>query len=113
MKKAYNALDREQMLKILVAYGVKPRMLRLQKHFWDTAKLVCRAGGNYGEPFNAKRGITQGGPISSLVFDVCVYAIVREWLHPMLDEDAAQDGISNQVAEILVAFYVDDGLLAS
>jgi hypothetical protein len=31
----------------------------------------------------------------------------------MLDEDAAQDGIGMQVAEILVAFYVNGGLLAS
>jgi hypothetical protein len=44
---------------------------------------------------------------------VCVDAIVREWLHQMLNKDAAQDGISNQVAEIPVAFYVDNGLLAS
>ena len=52
-------------------------MLRLQKHFWDTAKLVCHAGGNYGEPFSAKRGITKGGPLSSLMFNVCVDAVVR------------------------------------
>ncbi len=33
LKKAYNVLDREQTLKLLEAYGVGPRMLRLQKHF--------------------------------------------------------------------------------
>jgi hypothetical protein len=96
-----------------MAYGVRPRMLCLQEHFWDTTKLVCCAGGNYGEPFNAKRGVTQGGPLSSLMFNVCIDAKVREWLHQMLDEDAAQDRIGDQVAEILVAFYIDDGLLAS
>ncbi len=64
-------------------------MLRLQKHFWDTAKLVCHVGGNYGEPFNAERGITQGGLLSSLMFNVCVDAVVREWLYQMLDEDIA------------------------
>jgi hypothetical protein len=47
------------------------------------------------------------------MFDVYVVAIVREWLHQMLDEDAAQDGIGYRVAEILVAFYVNDGILAS
>jgi hypothetical protein len=113
LKKAYNALDREQTLDILVAYGVGPKMLRLQKHFWDTAKLVCRTRGNYGEPFNAKRGITQGGPLSFLMFNVCVDAIVREWLCQMLDKDIARNGIGNRVAKILVAFYVDDGLIAS
>ncbi len=106
-------LDREQMLEILVDYGARPRMLCLQKHFWDTAKLVCCAGGNYGEPFNAKRDITQGGLLSSLMFNVCVDAVVREWLHQTLDEDATRDGVSNRVAEILVAFYVNNGLLAS
>ena len=113
LKKAYDALDRERTLDILAAYGVGPRMLALQKHFWDTAKLVCRAGGNYGEPFSAERGVTQGGPLSSLMFNVCVDAVVREWLHQTLGEEVARDGIGELVAEQLVAFYVDDGLIAS
>jgi hypothetical protein len=40
--------------------------------------LVCHAGGNYGEPFGAEWGITQGGPISSLMYNVCVNAMKRE-----------------------------------
>jgi hypothetical protein len=32
LKKAYDALDREQTLKILAAYGARPKMLCLQKH---------------------------------------------------------------------------------
>ncbi len=95
LKKVYNALDREQTLNILAAYKVRPKMLRLQKHFWDTAKLVCHTGGNYGEPFNAARGVTQGGPLSSLMFNVCVDAVVREWLCQMLDKDIARNGIGN------------------
>jgi hypothetical protein len=79
-------------------------MLRLQNHFWDTTKLVCRAGGNYGEPFNAKRGVTQGGPLSSLMFNVYVDAIVREGLCQTLDKDIARDGIGDRVAKILVVF---------
>ena len=35
LKKAYDALDREQTLNILAAYGAGPRMLALQKHFWE------------------------------------------------------------------------------
>ena len=37
LKKAYDALDRERMLNILAIYGVGPKVLALQKHFWDTA----------------------------------------------------------------------------
>jgi hypothetical protein len=64
--------------------------------------LVCRARGNYGEPFGAEWGVTQGGLLSSLMFNVCVGAVVREWLYQM-----------HHVVKILVAFYVDDGLIAS
>jgi len=88
-------------------------MLALQKHFWDMAKLVCHAGSNYGELFSAKRVITQGGPLSSLMFNVCVVAIVREWHHQMLGEEAAHSGLEECVVEILVAFYVNDGQIAS
>ncbi len=48
-----------------------------------------------------------------MAFNVCVDAVIREWLHRTLGEDAARDGIGDRVAEILVAFYVDDGFIAS
>jgi hypothetical protein len=47
------------------------------------------------------------------MLNACVDAVVREWLHQTLDEDAAQDGIGNRVAEIPEAFYPNDRLLAS
>ena len=47
------------------------------------------------------------------MFNVCADAIDREWICQTLDTDVAQDGIGNQVAKILVAFYVNDGLIAS
>ena len=80
LRKAYNALDQGWCLKILAGYGVGPNLLHLQKQFWDNAKMVCRAGGNYGESFGAYRGVTQGGPLSSLMFNVCVDCVIREWL---------------------------------
>jgi hypothetical protein len=78
LKKANNALDQMQCLDILAGYGVGPNLLHLQKQFWATSKMVCCAGGNSGEPFGAGQGITQGGPLSSLMFNVCVNAVVRE-----------------------------------
>ncbi len=101
------------MMEILKAYGVGPKLLRLQNSFWENAKLVCRARGCYGSPFAAKRGVTQGGPLSSLMFNVCVDAVVREWLHQVLGDDNTHGGIGDDDAEWLVAFYIDDGLVAS
>jgi hypothetical protein len=113
LKKAYDAIDRSHMMEILKVYGVGPKLLRLQNSFWENAKLVCHAGGCYGSPFAAKKGITQGGPLSLLMFNLCVDAVVREWLHQVLGDDAMRGGIGDDVAKWLVAFYIDNGLVAS
>ena len=42
--------------------------------------MVCRTSGNYGEPFQAGRGITQGGPLSAKLFNILVDAVAREWM---------------------------------
>ena len=70
LKKTYDAFDREQTLKILVAYGVGPRMLCLQKYFWDTAKLVC-CGVTVGSLL-APRGALLRGAHSPLSCLMCV-----------------------------------------
>jgi hypothetical protein len=48
LKKAYDALNQTWCLEILEGYGVGPSLLCLQKQLWDNAKMVCRAGGNFG-----------------------------------------------------------------
>ncbi len=97
----------------MAGYGVGPNLLRLQKQFWDDAKMVCRAGGNYGESFGAYRGVMQRGPLSSLMFNVCVNCVIREWLQQVLGEDAARDRLGEAARNHLVAFFVNDGLVAA
>jgi hypothetical protein len=111
LRKAYNALNRGRCLKILAGYGVRHNLLRLQKQFWDDAKMVCRAGGNYGESFGAYRGVLQGGPLSSLMFNVCVDCMIREWIRQVLGEDAARDGLREAVRDHMVAFFLTMGWL--
>jgi hypothetical protein len=48
-----------------------------------------------------------------LMFNVCVNAVVGEWLHQTLGADAARQGVGDDVATWLVAFYINDGLVAS
>ncbi len=67
LRKANDALDWGRCLEILAGYGVGPNLLCLQKKFWDDAKMVCGAGGNYGLPFEAHCGVTKGGPLSNLM----------------------------------------------
>jgi hypothetical protein len=61
LKKAFDAMDRERCLMILEGYGAGPNMIRLICNFWTNATMVYRASGYYGTPFQAGRGVTQGG----------------------------------------------------
>jgi hypothetical protein len=96
----------------MTGYGVGPKLLCLQTHFWTQAEMVCRAGGSFGKPFAAFRGITQGGPLSSIMFNVCVDAVIREWLCRTINKDSASRVFSEACKEI-VAFFVDDELVRS
>jgi hypothetical protein len=55
-------------------------MLHLIRNIWDLATNICQAKGNYGQPFNAGHGVTQGGPLLAKLFNIVVNAVVREWM---------------------------------
>ena len=74
--------------------------------------MVCYAGGSFGKPFGASWGVTQGGLLSSLMFNVCVDAVVREWFRWTIDEEAAHREFAVACREIVV-FFVDNGLVGS
>jgi hypothetical protein len=73
-------MDWKRCLLILEGYGVGPRMIRLIWNFWRNAVLVCRVSGNYGSPFCAGHGVTQGEPLSIKLFNILVDVVVREWV---------------------------------
>jgi hypothetical protein len=101
-------------LKKVFDHGVGPQMLRLIRNFWETATNVCRAKGNYGRPFKAGRGVTQGGPLSAKLFNILVDAVVREWMRLMRETLDDSDGqLAIRVKELFAIFYVDDGYIAS
>jgi hypothetical protein len=86
LRKAFDAMDREQCIMILEGYGAGPRMVQLICGFWQDAIMVCHMAGNYGTAFKAGRGVTQGGPLSDKLFNILVVAVVREWVW-QLEED--------------------------
>ncbi len=107
LRKAHDALDQARCLEILAGYGVVgPNLLRLQKQFWAEAKMVCCAGDSYGEPFGAFRGVTQGGPLSSLMVNVCVDCVVREWLQQVLGDDATRDDVKEAMRDNCIVFFI-------
>ncbi len=63
-----------------------------------------------GKLFSAYRGVTQGGPLSSLMFNVCVDVVIREWLWRTMNKEAAH-GMFAEASREIVVFFVDDGLV--
>ena len=47
--------------------------------------MLSRAGGYYGTAFQGERGVTQGDPLSSTIFNVVVDAVLRHWVMLMLE----------------------------
>jgi hypothetical protein len=114
LKKVFDSMDRERCLLIFEGYGVGPRMIRLIRNFRRNAVLVCQVSGNYGSPFCAGRGVTQGGPLSAKLFNILVDAVAREWVWQLQEESELEEAVITELmAAFLGTFYVDDAYLAT
>jgi hypothetical protein len=108
LRKAYGVMDRERAVDILREAGVGPKALRLIILFWERAQLICKADGYFGRVFKAKRGVTQGGPLSPTIFNVMVDAVVRAW---MIEIDGVME--IADMRRLLACFYADDRLIVA
>ncbi len=71
-------------------------------------------GADLGSPLEHIKASLKGGPLSSLMFNVCVGTVIREWLQQVLGDDAGQEGIGETVVgNYAVAFFVGNGLVAA
>ena len=109
LRKAYDAMDQDRCLKIPHGVGVGEKTVWLIARFWKESGLCCRAAGFYGRLFKARRGVTQGGPLSPTIFNLMVDAVVREWERQLV---AGGLGLDN-VRQLFACFYADNGLLAA
>ena len=87
LRKAYDTVNREQLLEILEGYGVGPNnILGLLKFYWDNQRCVAKAGKYHGDIFVPYCGATQGGVVSPTLFNVLVDAVVRKGLANVMDD---------------------------
>ena len=75
--------------------------------------MVARAGGYYGTSFGGERGVTQGDPLSPTIFNVVVDAVVRHWVHRVVEEAEARGETGQEGRNQAALFYADDGMVAS
>ena len=62
------------------------------------------------EPFEASHG---GGPLSSLMFNVCVDCVIWEWLHQVMGDKVTWEEVRDAVCDQCIAFVMDDGLVSA
>ena len=78
--KASGDLYRYQCLVILDVYGVGPRTLRILQTYWVWIQMASKAGGQYGPVFQSHRRVTQGVPLSPIIFNVIIDTVIRHWV---------------------------------
>jgi hypothetical protein len=114
LRKAFDAMDREQCIMILEGYGAGARLVRLVHTYWQDAIMVCWASCSYGTAFKASRGVTQSGPLSAKLFNILEDAVVREWIWQLRQGGKyKEEELSELMATFFTIFYVDDMYLAS
>ena len=55
---------------ILEGYGVFPSVHQFLAVYWYRSVMAKRASGYYGEPFLGSCGVTQGDPLSPIIFNI-------------------------------------------
>ena len=76
LRKAYDTIDQDHCLKILVAYRIGLRMKRLLRRYWDGITMVARVGRYYCTPFKGSSGVTQCDPMSLTIFNMVMEKVI-------------------------------------
>ena len=81
------SIDKEICLEILEGYIIRTLALRILWWYWYCVVIVEQASGYYGTPFKGYRGVNEGYPIFTKMFNLVVNAIFRKWLMILEDMD--------------------------
>ena len=74
--------------------------------------MVARAGGYFGTGFKGARGVTQGNPLSTTIFNVVVDAVVCHWVTLAVEEAETRGGRGLEGRHQAALFYTDNGMVA-
>ena len=50
--------------------------------------MVARAGKYYGDPFKVYHRVNKGDSLSTTIFNMVVYAVIRHWMMVVVVEEA-------------------------
>ena len=74
--------------------------------------MVAKAGRYFRHPFKGYRGVMQGDPLSSMIFNMVVDAVICHWVTVVMPTEAGRGGIGQTIIDLEAYFYADDGIVA-
>ena len=110
--KAHDSLDRERCLEVLNGYGLGTNLTCLLKYNWERKRIAPKTDKLLRKVFQMGRGLTQGYPALSMIFNTVVDAVVPAVFNVVCGPQEAHHGLGWAVGEGNVIFYADDGRIA-
>ena len=93
---------------ILKRYRLGRNMAQILGHYCEK-KIVPKEGKFLGRPFDTGRGFTQGDPVSPMIFNINVDAVIRTVLEELCGPQEVHQGMGWAAWEINLFFYANDG----
>lgn len=76
-KAAYDSVEREQLWGAMAEFGFPPKLISLTKMTMAHVSSKVRINGRLSEPFDTCRGLRQGDPLATLLFNIVLEKAVR------------------------------------
>ena len=107
-KKAFDSLEWNFLFKTLKLFNFGPSFIKWINTIYTLPEACIKNNGYFSESFSLQRGIRQGCPVSALMFVLCV-----ETLGLKIRQHSGLKGfnLGNQVKQIKVVQYADDGII--
>ena len=104
--KAFDSVKREKIIETLKLYKIEERIIRAIADIYTEDIVEINLGGDFKENIVASSGIRQGCTLSSTLFKLITYRIIKEM-------EIQTKGYQTGDIEIRTLFYADDGLVVN
>ena len=103
-KKAFDFVNRNKLLYVLLTKGIHGKMFKLLKDMYDKVSACVKIGNKRSEIFNTSAGVKQGCMLSPILFIFFINELVDEMHSCGLRGIFVKDGLR----DILLLLFADD-----
>ena len=86
-----------------------PNLAQILGNHWNRQRKVPKVGKCLGTAFGTVIGVNQGKPVSPMIFNIMVDAVVQAVLEEACSPQEANNGMGWVVGDRNLIFYADDG----